>query len=171
MMMRKYVYMLVISLGLVAVVGFTTKQLACKKCTKSSIEAGLQQEQIGSDKIIGLGLLQVLTADTLTSDLHVANIQLEEGSYLHWQTMPGGRVIIVTEGEGFYQSKGKDVVRIKKGDTIETFPGLYHWVGATPESGLEFISVTSKKSDALIKWHETVTEKEYRAAIDLAEAS
>lgn len=119
---------------------------------------------IDKEILQGKGVYQPLTTDSLYTDMRVANYQLGESSYLNWQSLPSGRMIIVVEGEGYFQSKGKEVILIRKGDRIEILPGLYHWIGATLHSKLEFISMTSQKSEELIHWHEAVSVEEYQQA-------
>lgn len=160
--MKKYIYTLASVVVLTITVGFTSRYIKDLHCVESTMFTDIAQHSIASKSLQGQAVYQGLTTDSLYTDIRVANYQLAAGSYFNWQSLPGGRFLIVTEGEGYYQSKGKEAVTIRKGDRIETIPGLYHWVGATPDSQLTFISVTSKKSSDLINWHEAVTAEEYR---------
>jgi len=160
--MKKYIYIVASVVVLTVIVGFTSRHLEDMYCTETTMFTDLAQAPIESKNLKGQGVFQGLTTDSLYTDIRVANYQLATGSYLNWQSLPGGRVLIVTEGEGYYQSKGKEAIVIRKGDRVETIPGLYHWIGATVDSQLTFISVTSQKSDALINWHEAVTAEEYQ---------
>lgn len=160
--MKKYTYFLIILLGLIATVGFTNSHVKKLCRVQTGMFVDLKQHPIETGKIQGQGVYQPLTTDSLYTDIRVANFQLAPGSYFDWQSLPGGRMIIVTEGEGYYQSKGKEAIVIRKGERIETIPGLYHWIGAAPDSKLEFISVTSQKSDELVHWHEPVAATEYQ---------
>ncbi|MDR2285609.1 MAG: hypothetical protein LBE37_20520 [Sphingobacterium sp.] len=160
--MNKYIYIVASVVVLTIVVGFTSRHLKGMHCAETAMFTDLAEAPIDSKNLQGQGVFQGLTTDSLYSDIRVANYQLAAGSYFNWQSLPGGRVIMVTEGEGYYQSKGKEAIAIRKGDRIETIPGLYHWIGATPDSQLTFISVTSQKSDELINWHEAVSAEEYQ---------
>ncbi|MFD2557101.1 cupin domain-containing protein [Sphingobacterium tabacisoli] len=159
--MKKYIYIVASIVVLTIVVGFTSRHLNGMHCTETVMFTDLAEAPIDSKNLQGQGVFQELTTDLLYTDIRVANYQLAAGSYFNWQSLPGGRVLMVTEGEGYYQSKGKEAIAIRKGDRIETIPGLYHWVGAAPDSQLTFISVTSQKSSDLINWHEAVSAEEY----------
>ncbi|MEJ5146475.1 cupin domain-containing protein [Sphingobacterium sp. MYb388] len=163
--MKKYIYILISSISLITVLGFTTSHFKNNTCKTELFVADIKEKQIQQNLITGNGLFQDLTKDHGLNDLRVANIQLAPKSYLHWHSLPGGRVIIVTDGEGFYQSKGKDVVKLKKGDTIETTPGLYHWLGSSPNGKMEFISISTQKSEELVNWHESLSVAEYDQAV------
>ncbi|MGJ1419472.1 hypothetical protein ACR79T_07585 [Sphingobacterium spiritivorum] len=163
--MKKYMFILVLSIGLLS---FTTARLTCTACPESIVITHRGQQKITEDKIAGEGIVQKLGDKYSHTDMRVSNIRLTANSYLHWHSLPGGQLMIVTEGKGYYQSKGKEVIKIQKGDVIETTPGLYYWQGAAPDADLEFISISTQKSDSLINWHEQVSDKEYQAAIDVA---
>jgi len=163
--MKKYIYTLASVLVLTIMVGFTSSHLKHLQCEEPTMFTDITQDSIDSNSLQGQGVFQGLTTDSIYTDIRVANYQLAAGSYFNWQSSPGGRMLIVTEGEGYYQSKGNEAIIIRKGDRIETTPGLYHWVGASPASELTFISVTSQKTKDLINWHEAVTEEEYQQVV------
>lgn len=160
--MKNYIYTAASVVILTILVGFTSTHLKNMHCTEAAMFTDLAEAPIDSKHLQGQGVFQGLTTDSLYTDIRVANYRLAAGSYFNWQSLPGGRVLIVTDGEGYYQSKGAEAIAIRKGDRIETIPGLYHWVGAASDSQLSFISVTSQKSNDLINWHEAVTAKEYK---------
>ncbi len=159
--MKKYLYIVVASLSIVTLIAFKKHQQVVSNHEHTSIIANMEEERIDSLMAQGEGVMQRLTTNTAYSDLRVANIRLAPKSYTSWQTMPGGHMIIVTAGEGYYQSKGKKIVKIRKGSRIETVPGLYHWLGSSPSSKLEYISITNKKATNIINSHENVTKEEY----------
>ena len=45
---------------------------------------------------------------------------------------PGGQILLVTDGSGYYQEKGKPAQRIQKGDIVK-FSDTEHWHGAAPQ--------------------------------------
>lgn len=165
--MNKYIYTLASLVVLTIIVGFTSRHVKHMHFAEATMFTDLAQVPIHSKSLQGQGVFQGLTTDSLYTDIRVANYQLAAGSYFNWQSLPGGRILMVTEGEGYYQSKGKEAIAIGKGDRIETIPGLYHWVGAAPDSQLTFISVTSQKYNDLINWHEAVTEEEYQQVVSI----
>src|SRR5262245_57871135 len=74
--------------------------------------------------------MKVLSAPDSTSNLHVANVTFEPGARTTWHQHPGGQILLVTEGNGYYQERGKPVRTIKAGDVIKCLPNVEHWHGA-----------------------------------------
>jgi|GEM_PF-3199805 len=162
--MKKYIYISVALLMLIGIFGFA-KHLDCKNIKKDKqpkLFADVTQTIIAYDQFHGIGFIQDLTDDKTTTDLRITNVQLAPNSYLDWHSLPGGNTIIVTEGNGYYQTKGKSVIKVQKGDKLETTPGLPQWLGAASDSKIEFISITIKKADDLIQWHEVLNPDTYK---------
>src|SRR5688500_1325631 len=56
----------------------------------------------------------------------------EPSSKLDWHAHPGGQILLITDGTGYYQERGKPVKTIHKGDVIKCLPGVEHWRASTP---------------------------------------
>ena len=114
-----------------------------------------------------------------TTDNHTGNIWLNELSKpdsifnysiamatydsktkLDWHIHPAGQILLITEGSGYYQEKGKKVEIIRKGDMIKCMPGIPHWHGSTPSSSFAYVAVTPAQKGKTI-WKERVTDNEY----------
>jgi len=85
------------------------------------------------------------------------------GAKLDWHIHPGGQILLITEGTGYYQEKGKPIQIVHKGDVIKCLPGVEHWHGASPGSGFAYIATTPAQNGKTI-WLQRVTDKEYHAA-------
>ncbi|RYZ28382.1 MAG: cupin domain-containing protein [Chitinophagaceae bacterium] len=85
------------------------------------------------------------------------------GSKLDWHIHPGGQYLLITEGIGFYQERGKQKQILHKGDIIKCLPGVEHWHGAAPNSNFTYIGVTPIQKGKTI-WLQRVTDKEYNSA-------
>lgn len=79
---------------------------------------------------------------------------------LDWHKHPGGQVLIIIEGTGYYQEKGKSKQTVRKGDVIKCLPDVEHWHGATPVSGFTYIATTPTEKGKTI-WLQRVTDIEY----------
>lgn len=82
------------------------------------------------------------------------------GARLDWHIHPGGQILLITDGTGFYQEKGKSKQIVRKGDVVKCQPGIEHWHGATPESGVTYIATSPAKNGKTI-WLKRLTNKEY----------
>ena len=80
---------------------------------------------------------------------------------LNWHTHAGGQILLITEGVGFYQEKGKPVQVVRKGDVVKCLPDVEHWHGSTPDSGFAYIGITMDAPNGRTKWLQPVTQKEY----------
>ena len=90
-----------------------------------------------------------------------ASVTFEPGARTNWHTHPRGQVLIVTEGAGFYQEKGKPAQPIKKGDVVNIPKNTEHWHGATAKTKMVHIAVTNYKDEQNVVWLKPVSEHEY----------
>jgi len=82
------------------------------------------------------------------------------GAKLDWHIHPGGQILLITEGTGYYQEKGRPIQIVHKGDVIKCLPGVAHWHGATPGSSFAYIGATPTQKGKTI-WLQRVTDEEY----------
>jgi len=61
----------------------------------------------------------------------------------NWHKHPGGHILLLTGGRGYYQEEGWHVQIIKEGDVVKIQPEVKHWHGATPDSWLSHIAITN----------------------------
>ena len=91
----------------------------------------------------------------------MGNVTFEAGARTNWHTHPKGQVLIVTEGEGFYQEKGKPAQPIKKGEVVNILENVEHWHGASAKSAMTHIAITNYEEDEQVVWLQPVSEEEY----------
>lgn len=84
------------------------------------------------------------------------------GSKLNWHIHPAGQYLLITEGTGYYQEKGKAAQIVRKGAIIKCLPGVEHWHGAAPNSSFAYIGVTPTTKGKTI-WLQKVTDEEYNS--------
>jgi len=84
------------------------------------------------------------------------------GAKLDWHIHPGGQYLLITEGKGYYQEKGKAGTIVQKGDIIKCLPGVEHWHGAAPNSTFSYIGVTPVQKGKTV-WLRRVTNEEYNS--------
>jgi quercetin dioxygenase-like cupin family protein len=106
--------------------------------------------------------LKELNAGDSTFDPSIAVATYDAGAKLNWHTHPGGQVLLITEGTGYYQERGKPVRIIHKGDVIKCLPGVEHWHGAAHDSGFAYIAVTPTQKGKT-NWLEPVSDDDYKS--------
>ena len=105
-------------------------------------------------------LHELVKADAVL-DIHIAVATSDADARLDWHSHPGGQVLLITDGVGYYQEKGKPKQIVHKGDVIKCLPGVEHWHGASPESGVTYLAVNANNDKGKTKWGQKLTDEEY----------
>jgi len=92
----------------------------------------------------------------------VAQAVYAPGSKLDWHIHPGGQILLITEGTGYYQEKGKPGQSVHKGDIIKCAPGVEHWHAAAPNSSFAYVAISPSEKGKTI-WLQRVTDAEYNS--------
>jgi quercetin dioxygenase-like cupin family protein len=118
-------------------------------------------ERAPSEYFTGDVWLKVLTAPDSAHNCQVANVIFEPGARTSWHTHSGGQILLVTDGKGYFQEKGKTARTIHKGDVVSIAPGVEHWHGATPDSELTHIAVNPNAQNGVVDWLDRVDDEAY----------
>nr|WP_220386341.1 cupin domain-containing protein [Frankia sp. ArI3] len=79
-----------------------------------------------------------------------------------WHSHAVGQTLYVTEGVGYVQARGGEVVVMRPGDVIYTPPGEEHWHGAAPDHFMTHIAIWEAPADGPeVTWGTHVTDAEY----------
>lgn len=112
---------------------------------------------------IGTAWLEMLMTNEQAFDCSIGNVTFKPGCRNSWHSHPGGQILLVTSGEGYFQEKGKPIQLIKTGDVIEILPDIVHWHGATSDSEMVHIALSTKTHLGPAVWLEPVTDEEYNS--------
>ena len=63
-----------------------------------------------------------LVPDDSTFHIVIGNVTFEAGARSNWHKHPSGQILLVTNGYGYYQEKGKPKQKLQKGDVIKCLP-------------------------------------------------
>ena len=96
-------------------------------------------------------------------DSGIGSVTFEPGARSNWHSHPGGQVLLVTEGKGLYQERGKQVQVMQKGDVVKCPPGVDHWHGASPDTGLTHIAISTNAEKGNAVWLERVSDEQYNS--------
>jgi len=106
-------------------------------------------------------LKEIYGADSIfNSSISIATFAV--GARLDWHKHPGGQILMFTEGEGYYQEKGKPKQTVHKGEMIKCLPDVEHWHGATPKSGVTYIASSPTQKGKTL-WSQRVTDESYNS--------
>lgn len=119
-------------------------------------------DQITNNYFTGSAWLQMLVNTDSIYDTSIGNVTFEPGARTNWHKHPGGQILLVTDGKGYYQEKGKPAQLIQKGDVVRIPPDTEHWHGASPNSGLTHIAISPNTDKGSVVWMQPVTDEEYK---------
>lgn len=156
----------VILYALISIIGISS----CQK-SKKGYEKNMPDQQaeamfskgnkISSKNFTGTVWLQMMTDNDSTLHARMGNVTFEPEARTNWHFHPGGQILIITNGAGYYQEKGKRAQLLRKGDVVEIPPNTVHWHGAAPDGEFSHIAIglNTDKGDAV--WLQPVTDEEY----------
>lgn len=119
-----------------------------------------QGEESKSDHQVGRIWLNELSRADSVFTYNVTMATFAPAARLHWHSHPGGQILLYTDGVGYYQERGKPLQTVRKGEVVRCQPGVEHWHGATPTSGVTYIATTPTQKGRTI-WFKRVTDEEY----------
>jgi quercetin dioxygenase-like cupin family protein len=117
--------------------------------------------KLPNEYFTGNAFLTPVLAKDKNNEFAIGSVTFEPGARTHWHTHPKGQVLIVTEGEGFYQETGKPAQALKKGDVVNIPENTMHWHGASATTQLVHIAITNYKGDENVVWLQPVSDEEY----------
>ncbi|QEL26254.1 cupin domain-containing protein [Bosea sp. F3-2] len=89
-------------------------------------------------------------------------VTFEPGARTAWHTHPLGQILIVMAGAGLVQHWGGAIQDIHQGDVVWIPPGVKHWHGATPTTGMTHVAISEALDGKTVDWLEHVTDEQYR---------
>ena len=118
-------------------------------------------QQLPNDWFVGNAFLTTLVTKDKNNEFSAGAVTFEPNARTNWHTHPKGQVLIVIDGNGFYQEKEKPAQPIKKGDVVNIPENTIHWHGASANSTLVHIAITNFKEDKNVVWLNPVSDDEY----------
>jgi quercetin dioxygenase-like cupin family protein len=140
----------------------TNHKQANKMTTTENNQLFSKGEPAPADYFTGAVFIHPLAAKDKNNEFVLGSVTFEPGARTVWHTHPKGQVLIVTEGEGFYQEKGKPAQKLKKGDVVNIPEDVEHWHGANAQSRFVHIAITNYKDDQNVVWLKPVSEQDYQ---------
>jgi quercetin dioxygenase-like cupin family protein len=117
--------------------------------------------KINSSNFQGTAYLQPLMEADSLNPTSVGNVTFEAGAHTKWHKHPGGQILLVMFGVGYYQEEGQAKKMLRKGDVIKCPANVPHWHGASPESAFSHVAITNRHLGETV-WLNEVTDEEYK---------
>lgn len=105
--------------------------------------------------------LHMLSERDSTFNCPIGNVTFAPGCRNNWHRHPGGQILLVTGGQGYYQAEGEPVQELRLGDVVRIPPDVKHWHGAATDSWFVHLSVETNPQAGPVQWLEPVSDEDY----------
>lgn len=121
----------------------------------------IKGNQLNSPNFVGDVWLNMMGA--IDSSLHTSygHVTFAPGGRTNWHSHPGGQLLFITKGKGYYQAQGQPARTLYEGDFVEIPRNVVHWHGAAPDSEFAHLAVSLNTDDGGAVWAGPVTDEEY----------
>ena len=108
---------------------------------------------------IGEAWLNGIIHDDAELGYNITKATFRANSTLDWHKHSSVQVLIIVDGQAYYQERGKDPVILKTGDVIKCPKDTEHWHSSTKESDVTYLALYGGGQPTT--WTEVVTQKYY----------
>lgn len=91
--------------------------------------------------------------------MRVNLVRFTPGARTAWHKHSLGRTLHVTDGKGYVQEKGGELVKLNPGDSFHSDPDVWHWHGATAGNFMSHLAIWE---DDDVTWGELIGEDEFK---------
>lgn len=103
-------------------------------------------------------LNSLLRADDEIS-YNITKATFRANSTLDWHKHATPQVLIIVEGEGYYQERGKNPIRMKVGDVIRCDKETEHWHSSSKERDVTYLAIYGGTQPTT--WIEVLSQEYY----------
>jgi quercetin dioxygenase-like cupin family protein len=89
---------------------------------------------------------------------NITHATFSANSTLDWHMHTTPQIIIVVDGEGYYQERGKAPILLKKGDVVKCMKNIEHWHTSSADQMISYIAIYGKEPTI---WTEKLTQAYY----------
>jgi len=108
---------------------------------------------------IGEAWLNAIIHDDEDLAYNITKASFRANSTLDWHKHSTSQVLIIVEGEAYYQERGSEPVILKKGDIIKCDKDIEHWHSSTKVSDVTYLALYGGGQPTI--WTEVLTQKYY----------
>jgi len=108
---------------------------------------------------IGEAWLNRIIHDDAELGYNITKATFKANSTLDWHKHSSAQVLIVVEGEAYYQERGKEPVILKTGDVIKCEKDIEHWHSSTKFNDVTYLAFYGGGQPTT--WTELVTQEYY----------
>lgn len=122
---------------------------------------GEKLPEIFSKNFVGQAWLHMLVSGGDAFNCPIGNVTFAPGCRNNWHKHPGGQILLVTGGRGWYQEEGKSAQQLHAGDVVKIPANMKHWHGAAQDSWFAHLSIETNAQAGPAEWLEPVADELY----------
>lgn len=108
---------------------------------------------------IGEAWLNTILQGNGELNFNITKATFRKNSTLDWHKHSTPQVLIILEGEGYYQERDGAPIIIKKGDVIKCRKDIEHWHTSTKENLVTYLAIYDGSQPTI--WTEKLTQEYY----------
>lgn len=108
---------------------------------------------------VGEAWLNAIIHNDAELGYNITKATFKANSTLDWHKHSSAQVLIIVDGEAYYQEKGKDPVILKEGDIIKCEKDIEHWHSSTKHSNVTYLAFYGGEQPTV--WTEVLTQEYY----------
>ena len=108
---------------------------------------------------IGEAWLNGLLQPDSTFGYNITKATFRANSTLDWHKHGSIQILIIVDGEAYYQERGKEPLILKKGDVIKCNKDTEHWHASTKEKDVSYLAIYGGAQPTV--WTEKLTQEYY----------
>ena len=90
---------------------------------------------------------------------NITKATFKANSTLDWHKHSSVQVLVIVDGEAYYQERGKKPIILKEGDVIRCEKDTEHWHSSTKDSNVTYLAFYSGEQPTV--WTEVLTQEYY----------
>ena len=108
---------------------------------------------------IGEAWLNAIIHNDAELGYNITKATFKANSTLDWHKHGSAQVLIIVDGEAYYQERGKEPVILKEGDVIKCQKDIEHWHSSTKFNAVTYLAFYSGETPTI--WTEVLTQEYY----------
>ncbi len=106
---------------------------------------------------IGEAWLNSLLQADESLNFNITKATFKANSTLDWHKHSTSQVLIIVEGQGYYQEKGKKPMLMKEGDVLKCSANVEHWHASSKEMDVTYLAIYTGETI----WTEVLSQEAY----------
>ena len=108
---------------------------------------------------IGEAWLNAIIHDDADLGYNITKATFRANSTLDWHKHGSVQVLVIVDGQAYYQERGKEPVILKEGDVIKCEQDIEHWHSSTKDNDVTYLAFYGGEQPTI--WTEVLTQEYY----------